>query len=152
MMISNSHLRTSALLVEEEEDGMEKITGTEVDFLLVDLSDMAVAWMTEYDPVTDSTKEIIGFSTESLDTIPEIASIVKLAQDWTAGKIFTRLETSRRLQPRQSRRSLLHPIWRTRSQSSPHRFSRWSLSSRIHTLERRPMSFLQTCKEVHKES
>lgn len=56
------HLRTSALLVEEGEDGMEKITGIEVEFLLVDLSDMALSWMTEYDPVTGSTMEIIGFT------------------------------------------------------------------------------------------
>lgn len=56
------HLRTSALLVEEGEDGMEKITGIEVECLLVDLSDMALSWMTEYDPVTDSTMEIIGFT------------------------------------------------------------------------------------------
>lgn len=55
------HLRTSALFVEEGEDGTEKITGIEVEFLLVDLSDMALSWMTEYDPVTDSTMAIIGF-------------------------------------------------------------------------------------------
>ena len=32
-------LRTSTLLVEEDDDGAERITGLEVDFLLVDLAD-----------------------------------------------------------------------------------------------------------------
>ena len=45
---------------------------------------MALSWMTEYDHVTDSTMETIGFSLESPEGIPEIASIVKLARDWTA--------------------------------------------------------------------
>ena len=75
-------LRTSTLLVEEDDDGVERITGLEVDFLLIDLADAALGWFAEYDPVTDSHKEIVGFSLDRPDCIPEIASALKLAREW----------------------------------------------------------------------
>ena len=77
-------LRTTTLLVEEDEDGSERVTGLEVEFLLIDLADTTLSWFAEYDPVTDSHKDIVGFSLERPDCIPEVASALKLAKEWAA--------------------------------------------------------------------
>lgn len=74
--------RHSAPLVEELEDGSEGLTGFETEFILLDLSDTALSWFSEYDPVTDSTRDIIVFMQERPEGLPEIQAVLKLATEW----------------------------------------------------------------------
>ena len=71
----------SADLIAETDDGQEVALGVRQEFIAIDVTDKALECLREYDPVTDSTEEIVSFSSvkpEALiavgDALPDVAS------------------------------------------------------------------------------
>ena len=77
--------KLSAPLVEETDDGSEIQTGLETEYIIVDMLDAALAWASEYDPITDSTKEITCFHAGRPEAIPDVKKILVDAKSWTDG-------------------------------------------------------------------
>lgn len=58
----------TADLIVEDDAGAEVSFGVRQDFMVVDVSDFVLSMLRDYDPVTDSTEEIVGFSSDRSDT------------------------------------------------------------------------------------
>ena len=56
--------------------------GAEVSVLVVDVSDDIWAFCREYDPVTDSTTTILGYSHEHLSSMPEPSRLLVEVNTW----------------------------------------------------------------------
>jgi len=72
----------SADLVVEDDTGGEVSLGVRQDFVVVDLADAALAMMREYDPVTDSTEAILGFSVERSDSLVAVGDVLQDVTAW----------------------------------------------------------------------
>ena len=72
----------SADLVVEDDTGGEVSLGVRQDFVVVDMADAALAMMREYDPVTDSTEAILGFSVERSDSLVAVGDVLQDVTAW----------------------------------------------------------------------
>lgn len=79
-ILGPSHEFSADLMVDDDAGG-EVSLGVRQDFIVVDVADAALAMMREYDPVTDSTEEILGFSTDRADSLVAVGDVL---QDVTA--------------------------------------------------------------------
>ena len=59
----------TADLIVEDDAGAEVSFRVRQDFMVVDVSDFVLSMLRDYDPVTDSTEEIVGFSSDRSDTL-----------------------------------------------------------------------------------
>ena len=69
-------------LLEEDEDGMVQRTGFAVSTLCVDLSDGIISSLREYDPVTDSTENIIPFHASYPNALPNLENALGEVMTW----------------------------------------------------------------------
>lgn len=72
----------SADLIVEDDTGGEVSLGVRRDFIVVDVADSALAMMREYDPVTDSTEEILGFSADRADSLVAVGDVLQDVTSW----------------------------------------------------------------------
>ena len=72
----------SLKLLEEDEDGMVQRTGFAVSTLCVDLSDGIISSLREYDPVTDSTENIIPFHASYPNALPNLENALGEVMTW----------------------------------------------------------------------
>lgn len=71
-----------ALLCVEDDVGHVTDLALHCTFLVIDVEDMALQQMREYDPVTDSTEAIRPFSLEHINALPKISDITAALQEW----------------------------------------------------------------------
>ena len=69
-------------LLEEDEDGMVQRTGFAVSTFCVDLSDGIISSLREYDPVTDSTENILPFHASYPNALPNLESALGEVMAW----------------------------------------------------------------------
>ena len=72
----------SADLVAEDDAGAEVSLGIRQEFIVADFSDLVLTLLREYDPVTDSTEEILGFSTERAETLVAVGDVLPDVTAW----------------------------------------------------------------------
>lgn len=71
----------AADLVVEDDAGAEVSLGVRQDFMVVDVSDAALSMLRDYDPVTDSTEDIVGFSVERGDALA-VGDVLQDVTSW----------------------------------------------------------------------
>ena len=69
-------------LLEEDDDGMVQRTGFVVSTLCVDLSDGIISSLREYDPVTDSTENILSFHASYPNALPNLENALGEVMAW----------------------------------------------------------------------
>ena len=73
-------------LLEEAEDLSTVALGVESQVCVVDVKDEILAFCREYDPVTDSTAAILGFSSDFPNSLPDTARLWPLVKEWLAAQ------------------------------------------------------------------
>lgn len=73
-------------LLEEAEDLSTVPLGVESQVCVVDVKDEILAFCREYDPVTDSTAAILGFSSDFPNSLPDTARLWPLVKEWLAAQ------------------------------------------------------------------
>ena len=68
-------------LCEEGLDGSPILVGAQTNCLLMDLSDNALPWISEYDPAADNTA-VVGFSEEYPNSLPMYSELLLIATEW----------------------------------------------------------------------
>ena len=71
-----------AEVVVENDEGAEVGTGDRQDFLVVDVGDDILASLREYDPVTDSLEEIVGFVSGKPDALVAVGDVMPDVANW----------------------------------------------------------------------
>jgi hypothetical protein len=73
----------SVELLEENEEMTETISlGVEAQVLVIDMHDDVLLACREYDPVTDSTAAIMGFSIDHPQSLPDATKLMSLVSEW----------------------------------------------------------------------
>ena len=72
----------SADLIAEDDAGAEVSLGIRQEFIVADFSDLVLTLLREYDPVTDSTEEILGFSTDRAETLVAVGDVLPDVTSW----------------------------------------------------------------------
>ena len=75
----------SELIEEADESGAVVSVGTKAPILLIDLDDLVLQQMREYDPVTDSTSFPCPFSNEKPNAIVSLKDISEAVKEWIDG-------------------------------------------------------------------
>ena len=76
-----SHVFTCPL-VEEDEAGSVVQIGLEGKFLLIDLSDHALDYLRDYDPVIDPSANIVPYSSTRPEAIVQVDAVIDLIRAW----------------------------------------------------------------------
>ena len=72
----------SAELIAESDEGNEFAVGIQQSFIVVDVVDQILEAVREYDPVTDSTEEIVCFSSERPDALVAVGDLLPDVNSW----------------------------------------------------------------------
>ena len=72
----------SAELIAESDEGNEFAVGIQQSFVVVDVVDQILEAVREYDPVTDSTEEIVCFSSERPDALVAVGDLLPDVNSW----------------------------------------------------------------------
>ena len=73
----------SVELIEETEDLLETVSlGVCAQVLVIDVHDDVLAFCREYDPVTDSSEVIWGFSTDHPASLPDVTKLMPMVRQW----------------------------------------------------------------------
>ena len=78
-ILGPSHEFSADLMVDDDAGG-EVSLGVRQDFMVVDVADAALAMMREYDPVTDSTEEILG--SDRADSLVAVGDVLQDVTAW----------------------------------------------------------------------
>ena len=72
----------TADLVAESDEGQEVNVGQRQDFVVIDVTDQNLESLREYDPVTDSTEDVIPFCEEKADALVAVGDILPDVASW----------------------------------------------------------------------
>ena len=82
----------TAQLITEDDSGSGVIElGSSAVFIVVDLEDSVLVDMREYDPVTDSTENILPFSLTEPNALPKVLTTLPLVAEWIDNLAHERL-------------------------------------------------------------
>lgn len=78
------------LLLEDEATGIPYSAGFKSEVMVVDFSNDVLPFLREYDPVTDSTEEVVGFHDLYPQALPAAEELLNLVLSWAEGDTASR--------------------------------------------------------------